>query len=468
MNFTEYGFLLFFLIVLSGYWLIKPAAWRNGFLLAASYAFCGWAHPWYAILLALSTLVDYGLALAIAGRRERTAWYVAASVIFNLALLAFFRYYNYFNDDLFQWFSGIGVTANLFLVRSLLPLGLSFYTLKKLGYVIDVSRGTVEPTRDLTGFALFVAFFPQLTAGPIDRVQKLLPQIQSPRVWSADLFYRAWPLLVMGFFKKIVIANTLSNSIIFIFNLQHPSVMMLVVATLAYTVQIFADFSAYTDLARGMALLFGFETSENFNAPYRSLTPAEFWNRWHITFSSWLRDYIFFPVRRGILRARTRLPAWMAEIVPPVVTMLVSGLWHGVGWTYIVWGLYFGVLIVVYQALGLHGNWKPANRLTWIVAWAVMFGLIVFSFMLFRASSLTWLADVFRSGVIVGSTEQQVMALNTAVILSVFSLPLLLKVWMDHRLSKDSVLHEVYYVAATVLLLIYLNASTTDFLYAQF
>jgi D-alanyl-lipoteichoic acid acyltransferase DltB (MBOAT superfamily) len=288
-------------------------------------------------------------------------------------------------------------------------------------------------------------------------------------MWKADYFYNAWPLIVMGFFKKVVIADTIANlAVVPIFNLQHPTPLMLLTAALAFTVQILADFSAYTDLSRAVALLFGFETSENFNAPYQALTPTEFWNRWHITLSTWLRDYIFFPLRRALLRSKIYLPVWLVDFLPPLVTMLVSGIWHGTGWTYVLWGGFYGVLIILYQSLGLGGSWKPTNRLTRFIAWLVMFSLIVLSFAIFRASSLQWIASILTSGLTVGSPEQRMVAVFNLSLVTVYSLPLILKWQMDRSLPKDSFLHEVYFVAATVLMLIYINSASTDFVYFQF
>ncbi|MEW5941522.1 MAG: MBOAT family O-acyltransferase, partial [Chloroflexota bacterium] len=382
MSFTEYDFLIFFLVVFSAYWLLRRRAWQNALLLAASYIFYGWAHPWYAILLGLSTLADYFLALAISRNRARVKLYVTFSLVLNLGVLGFFKYFNFFNYGLVNLLTDLGLRADPLLVQILLPAGLSFYTLKKLAYILDVSRGTLEPARDLLAFALFVAFFPQINAGPMDRAQKLLPQIQADRVWRADNFYQAWPLIVTGFFKKIVVANMLSVAVDRVFSLKQPTLALLAMAALGFTIQILADFSAYTDLSRGVARLFGFDTSENFNAPYLALTPTDFWNRWHITLSTWLRDYIFFPLRRALLRSR--LPAWLTDALPPLVTMLASGLWHGAGWTYLAWGGLFGVLIVIYQALGLGARWMPAHWWTRLLAWLAMFSLLVFSFLIFR------------------------------------------------------------------------------------
>jgi alginate O-acetyltransferase complex protein AlgI len=466
MIFTSYDFLIFFIVVFSLYWLMRRRQWQNIFLLTASYVFYGWVQPWYALMLGLSTLADYGLALSIARDRTHTRRYVTLSLLLNLGVLGFFKYYNFFSDELVAALTSLGVHADALLVSVLLPIGLSFYTLKKLAYIFDVARGNLEPTRDLVGFGLFVAFFPQITAGPIDRAQKLLPQIQSERVWKGENFYFAWPLLVMGFFKKVVIADTIRVVVDRVYNLKEPTVFLLAAATLGFTLQILADFSAYTDLARAIARLFGYETSENFRSPYLSLTPTDFWNRWHITLSTWLRDYIFFPLRRALLRARW--PRWLADAIPPLVTMFISGIWHGAGWNFAVWGLFYGVLIVLYQAIGMGGAWKPANKLTQFLAWLVMFTFIVISFAFFRASSLEWLFTVIAGGSITGSMEYQAVAVATLSMTAFYAAPLIIKMLMDRYLSPTSFWHDLYYVAATVAMLAYLNSSSPDFIYFQF
>jgi D-alanyl-lipoteichoic acid acyltransferase DltB (MBOAT superfamily) len=467
MIFTEYDFLIFFLIVFSAYWLLKRKAWQNLFLLVASYVFYGWVHPWYAVMLGFSTLADYTLAFGIARHRERTKWYVALSLLLNLGVLGFFKYFNFFNEGLVGLLSSLGLQADALLVQILLPAGLSFYTLKKLAYIFDVSRGTLEPVRDPLAFGLFVSFFPQITAGPIDRAQKLIPQIQSERIWKPENFYQAWPLIVMGFFKKIVIADTVRTLVDRIFSLQEPTGLMIVSAGLGFLLQLLADFSAYTDLARGVAYLFGFETSENFNAPYLALTPTEFWNRWHITLSTWLRDYIFFPLRRSLLRSKVRLPHWLVDALPPLAAMLASGIWHGAGWNYVAWGGLFGVLIVIYQMLGMGANWKPAHWWTRLLAWLVMFSLVAFLFTIFRATSLDWTFRLFTAP-FAGSQSQQAVAVVTLSLTAFYTLPLIIKHLLDHKLRPDSFALSAYYAVVTVMMFFYLNSASPDFIYFQF
>ncbi len=466
MVFTSYDFLIFFIIVFSLYWLARRRQWQNILLLLASYVFYAWVHPWYALMLGLSTLAEYGLALGIARDRQHTRRYVILSLLLNIGVLGFFKYYNFFSEGLVTALASLGVQADALLVRVLLPAGLSFYTLKKLGYSIDVARGELEPERNLLDFSLFVAFFPQINAGPIDRAQKLLPQIRSDRTWKAENFHSAWPLIVMGFFKKVVIADTIRVVVDRVFSLQEPTILLLAAASLAFTLQILADFSAYTDLARAIARLFGFETSENFRSPYLALTPTDFWNRWHITLSTWLRDYIFFPLRRGLLRARW--PRWLTDALPPLVTMFISGLWHGAGWTYVIWGLFFGILIVVYQAIGMGGAWKPASKVTQFLAWLVMFILILTSFAIFRAPTLDWLLTVLGKGSLLGSMDFQAVTVVTLSMTAFYAAPLIIKMLMDRHLRANSIWHDLYYVAATVTMLAYLNSSSPDFIYFQF
>ena len=459
MVFTSYEFLLFFLIVLILYWQVKRCAWQNLLLLIASYIFYGWVHPWYALLLGLSTLADFYLAVGIERRRDRRSLFVIISLFFNLGIWVFFKSFDFFSDNLM-----LPIDANW--AGIFLHVGLSFYNLKKLAYIFDVSRGAIQPTHKLIEFALFISFFPQINAGPIDRAQRLLPQMQSTRVWSAENFHAAWPLLVMGFFKKLVIADTVRTAIDPVFMLKEPSILLLLAASLGFMLQIFADFSAYTDLSRAIARLFGFDTPENFRSPYLAITPTDFWNRWHISLSSWLRDYVFFPLRRTLLRANA--PAWLTDALPALVTMLTSGIWHGADWTYVVWGGFFGILIVIYQLLGLGGAWNPSSRPKRFLAWLIMFVLLVFSFMIFRAPSLGWLANIFLKGSFIGPTDQALAALISFSIIAFYAMPLMIKAIMDRFIHPSSILFDLYYVLATIAMLAYLNVSAPDFVYFRF
>ena len=467
MSFTSLDFLIFFPLVFILYWLARDRHWQNLFLLAASYVFYGWVHPWYALMLGASTLADFFLARLLLSRPAQKRMFMALSLVLNLGVLAFFKYFNFFAPSFAESLASMGWKADPLLLSIALPAGLSFYTLKKLGYMLDLSRGTLQPAKSLADFALYVSFFPQIVAGPIDRPQKLLPQIEAPRQWKPELLYNAWPLIVFGFFKKIVVADSIKVIVDQIFSLNQPGGFLLIAGALGFTLQILADFSAYTDIARGLALLLGFETSENFRQPYLSLTPTDFWNRWHITLSTWLRDYVFFPTRRALMRARTRLPDFWLQSIPPLVTMFVSGLWHGAGWTFVVWGLYYGVLITVYQLAGVRGDWKPASLWGRGLAWLLMFTLIVFGWMIFRAPSLTWLLHGLFQTPFVRSQAEAVTALVALSTALFYSLPLLIK-WGLDRLPRESWLQAAWYAAASLAILAFLGSASPDFIYFQF
>jgi len=467
MSFISLEFWAFFTVILLFHWLIRNRHFQNPWLLFASYIFYGWLTPWYAILLAASTLADFYIARRMKQPGSRRQIHLALSILLNVGVLAFFKYYNFFNTQVAEALTGAGFSVDWFFIKILLPAGMSFYTLRKLAYMIDVSRGLLEPSEGLVSFALFVSFFPQLMAGPIDRYQTLMPQIQETRIWQPRFFYSAWPLLVTGFFKKIVIADTVRSIVDRIFALGEPSVILVLAGALGFTLQILADFSAYTDLSRGLAQLLGFSTSENFNKPYLSLTPTDFWNRWHITLSTWLRDYIFFPVRRALLRRTKPLPGWLNQSIPPLVTMFVSGIWHGAELTFVVWGIYYGFLIAGYQLAGLGGNWKPANRFTGVLAWLVMITLIAFGWLIFRAPSLPWLSNLFLHSEWASGRPDLIIAVTVLSITAVYALPLVIKHLLDEHYPRGFA-YSMYYAALTLCIIIFTNSVTSDFIYFQF
>ncbi|MCC7118433.1 MAG: MBOAT family protein [Anaerolineales bacterium] len=464
MAFTSYEFIVFFLIVFVCYWAVGQTRWQNLILLIASYYFYGSLQVGYAVLLGVSTVGDFWLAKRMEQNPSRKKLYVGLSLLLNVGVLAFFKYADFFMGDVVSFFASIGWASNELTLRILLPMGLSFFTLKKMSYILDVSRGTFKPVHSFVEFALYVAFFPQLAAGPIERIQKLLPQLQAARVWKAEFFYQAWPLLALGFFKKIVIANSVQILVNRVFGFNDPSGFLVLSGALGYTLQILADFSAYTDLSRGFAFLLGFNTSENFNQPYLSLTPTDFWNRWHITLSTWLRDYVFFPTRRFLLRHKAN--ETLATLLPPVLAMLVSGFWHGAGWNFVVWGLYYGALIAAYQLLGIHGGWKPQTNLTAFCAWLSMFAFIVFGWAIFRAPSLSWLAHTLTSPFFPNQNEF-ILAVITITLTFVYALPLWIHASLE-RFAKGGWLQAGFYACAVALIVIYLNSANSDFIYFQF
>jgi D-alanyl-lipoteichoic acid acyltransferase DltB (MBOAT superfamily) len=468
MGFTTYEFLAFFPIFLALYWLVKNRQWKNLLLLVASYIFYGWIASWHVVVIFLSTLIDYFLALGMARWKSKARLLMWIGVILNIGLLASTKYYFFFNTSLADWVNQTGLSGDIFLMRIILPLGLSFYILKKIGYLLDVQRGTFQPTRDFIAFAAYVSFFPQVLSGPIDRPQKLLTQLYEPRIWKSENLHKAYSLLIMGFFKKIVIANTVQVIVGQVFELEEPSKILLLVGGLGFTLQILADFSSYTDISRGLSYLLGLETAENFNQPYLSLTPGEFWNRWHISLSSWLRDYIFFPLRRILLKRKDIFPDILIQSIPPLVTMFVSGLWHGVGWKFIIWGLYYGVLIVLYQILGIRGDWKPKGALKQFFAWLVMFSLIVFGWLIFRATSLDWLWNAIINTPFYRTPNELVASFVLLTMIGFYASLLISKLLLDRYFEKYATVHALYYAAATLMTIVFINSSSPDFIYFQF
>jgi D-alanyl-lipoteichoic acid acyltransferase DltB (MBOAT superfamily) len=271
----------------------------------------------------------------------------------------------------------------------------------------------------------------------------------------------------MGLFKKIVVADSIKPIVDRVFGLDQPSMVLVLAGMLGFTLEILADFSAYTDLSRGVAQLLGFSTSENFNRPYLSFTPTEFWNRWHITLSTWLRDYIFFPVRRALLRRKRALPNWLLLSIPPLVTMFISGIWHGAGLTYVIWGLYYGLLIAGYQLIGLRGDWKPAGRLKAFFAWLIMFSFIAFGWLIFRAPSMTWLTNVFLHSEWTRGREDWIVVSIILARTAIYSSPLVIKYLLDQYVPR-SFLQPFYYAVLTLGVVIFIGSASTDFIYFQF
>ena len=337
MLFNSYEYALFLIVVLVAYHLLLKRRLQNVVLLLASYWFYAAWDARFLSLIWISTIVDYTVGLRIqasrdAGRAQRGRYWLGLSLATNLGLLGFFKYYGFFIDSAVDFLQGFGFSASPSTLSVILPVGISFYTFQTLSYTFDVWRGSLAPTRNALDFALFVAFFPQLVAGPIERASRLLPQIQRDRsVASADVSTGIY-LILTGLVRKVVIADTagLIADKYFADPASHGG-LELVVGILLYTLQIYGDFAGYSNIARGSARLLGFELMRNFRHPYFSASVTEFWQRWHISLSTWLRDYLYIPLggnRRGVRRTYVNLLA----------TMLLGGLWHGASWNFVIWG----------------------------------------------------------------------------------------------------------------------------------
>jgi alginate O-acetyltransferase complex protein AlgI len=357
--FHSLDFLVFFVATSLVYWRL-PQRGQNLLLVAVSYFFYGYVHPWFVGLLALTTVVDYSLARAIEAQPDRRRWWLGVSLTVNLGLLGFFKYFNFFAENVHAALEALGWSTSLPALRILLPVGISFYTFQSLSYTIDVYRGHLRARRSLVDFAAFVSFYPQLVAGPIERASHLLPQIESRRVWNWPVARDAVSLIAWGFFKKIVIADNVGLIANKVFALSEPGFTVLWAGVFAFAIQIYADFSAYSDIARGVARWLGIDLMVNFNHPYLASGPIDFWRRWHISLSTWFRDYVYIGLggsRRGT--GRTMANLW--------VTFLVSGLWHGASWNYVLWGAYHGALVTVARLVA-----RPRSDRTRSEAWAVL------------------------------------------------------------------------------------------------
>lgn len=335
MLFNSIEFLIFLPTTFILYWLLRDKIkLQNLFLLIVSYVFYGWWDERFLGLIILSSLVDYAIGLGLHRSKEkfRRKLLLAVSLAVNLGLLGFFKYYNFFVDSFVDAFSTLGIQLNSSTLNIILPVGISFYTFQTLSYTIDIYRKKMTPTKDIVAFFAYVSFFPQLVAGPIERASNLLPQFFKKRTLTPALASDGLRQILWGMFKKVVIADNCAIIVDAVFaDYAGQSSNMLMIAAVLFAFQIYCDFSGYSDIAIGTAKLFGFKLMINFSVPYFSRNIAEFWRRWHISLSTWFRDYLYIPLggSRGSLFNKIR---------NVFVIFIVSGFWHGANWTFIVWG----------------------------------------------------------------------------------------------------------------------------------
>ncbi|QEF99322.1 Peptidoglycan O-acetyltransferase [Stieleria maiorica] len=384
MQFTQIEFLLFLGLILLSVWRCRTRVTRNLILLAASYYFYSYWDYRFCGLLLLSTMVDYFVAERIvhaSGRRAKRAW-LLVSLCVNLGVLGFFKYFNFFIDsaaalfESWQWNPG---TLNI-----ILPVGISFYTFQTLSYTIDVYRGKIRPSKSLLDFALYVAFFPQLVAGPIVRASELLPQLSQRPEWSGRRFYGGFQLALCGLVKKVLLADRLGEVVDVVFaapQLYGGLTVWLVV--IGYAGQIYYDFSGYTDIAIGVAKMLGYRFPKNFRHPYLATSVADFWHRWHMTLSRWLRDYLYIPLggsRCSSFRTNVNL----------ILTMGLGGLWHGAAWTFVLWGLWHGAALVCERELRKR---IELRKVVWLGRLSTLL-VVLFGWVLFRSASLDQFTSV--------------------------------------------------------------------------
>lgn len=400
MLFNSIDFAIFLPVVFILYWFVVQRNLRlqNAFIVVASYVFYGWWDWRFLSLLLFSSLVDYfvGLSLLKEQRPGRRKLYLILSIITNLGLLGFFKYYNFFVENFAEAFTLMGMPIQTGTLHIILPVGISFYTFQSLSYGVDVYRRKLEPTKDIIAFLAFVSFFPQLVAGPIERATHLLPQFYKNRVFEYPKAVDGMRQILWGLFKKMVIADNCGQFADTIFNnAENFSGSTLFLGAIFFAFQIYGDFSGYSDIAIGTSRLFGFELMQNFSFPYFSRDVAEFWRRWHISLSTWFRDYLYIPLG-GSRKGKTK------AVRNTFITFLISGFWHGASWKYLAWGglhaIYFLPLLLLNknrQHIGVAATGKVLPSFKELAGILITFLLVVLAWIFFRANSVQQALDIF-------------------------------------------------------------------------
>lgn len=375
MSFISPEYVLFFAVVVPLFFII-PQRWRWLWLFITSYYFYGFGNAIYLLLLGMTTLIDYVAALRIDRtdhQPTRRLWLIA-SLCGNLGALFVFKYFNFFTQSI-----GAALGTALPVLEVMLPVGISFYTFQSMAYTIDVYRGQLPAEKHFGIFATYVAFFPQLVAGPIERAGHLLPQFHIKHAPDTQRTVEGFRLILWGLFKKVVIADRLALYINVVYNDAHSYTgLPLIIATIFFGFQIYCDFSAYSDIAIGTARVMGFSLMQNFRQPYFSKSVREFWSRWHISLSTWFRDYVYIPLGGN----RVSLPRNLFNLF---IVFFLSGLWHGAAWTFVIWGALHGLYVVV--DAGLRGHGVKIDAPTWVKI-AVTFTLVTFAWIFFRANTI--------------------------------------------------------------------------------
>lgn len=480
MLFNSIGFFVFLLIVFGLYWFVtnKSLRFQNILLLVASYYFYSFWDWRFLFLLIFSTALDFFTGLKIhssSSQAGRKAW-LAISVIINLGFLGFFKYYNFFAESFAEMLSAFGLKTSVTLLNVILPVGISFYTFHGLSYVFDIYNRKIEPTRNFVDYSVFVSFFPLLIAGPIERATHLLPQIVKPRIFSYSTAVDGLRQFLWGMLKKVVIADNCAEYVnrVFADPSAHSS-SSLILGAILFAFQIYGDFSGYSDMALGTARLFGIELLQNFSYPYFSRDIAEFWRRWHISLSSWFKDYLYFPLggsRHGMkITLRNTL-----------IIFLVSGFWHGANWTFIIWGALNALYIFPLVVFKMNRNnidivakgriFPTVYELSQIL---LTFSLTVFAWIFFRAESLhqafQYIGGIFSRSI---ASKPDILPYGSLFIL----LPAFIIVeWLGRQdkyaiekmgLSWKPFVRWSFYAFILFVIGMFMQTSETSFIYFQF
>lgn len=479
MLFNSVDFAYFLPIVFLLYWFVTQnhLKLQNALIVVASYFFYGWWDSRFLFLIAFSSLLDYtiGIALSKTDQQKRRKQLLYLSLVLNLGLLGFFKYYNFFIENFKTAFTFFGQEINASSLHIILPVGISFYTFQTLSYTIDVYRKKLEPARDLISFLAFVSFFPQLVAGPIERATNLLPQFYTKRKFEYNNAVNGLRQILWGFFKKIVIADGCAEYANLIFNnSDNYSGSTLVIGALFFTFQIYGDFSGYSDIAIGTSRLFGFNLMQNFSFPYFSRNIAEFWRRWHISLSTWFRDYLYIPL------GGSKGSIWF-KIRNTFIIFLVSGFWHGANWTFIIWGflnaLYFLPLLVAKKNrnhLDIVAENKVLPSIKELLSITFTFGLTVFAWIFFRANSVSHAFSYIKN--MFSKTLVQIPAIRPLNLLLLLLFFIIVE-WFGREqqyaieklgTSKKRFVRWGFYIFILTLIFIFSSAKEQQFIYFQF
>lgn len=392
MLFNSLSFLMFFPLTCVIYFLIPTLKWRNLFLLCASYFFYMNWEPLYALLLLSSTLITYFAALGIDYYKndlKKKKVCLIISIVLNLTILFLFKYYNFAAENITEFLQYSGLSLKMPNFTFLLPVGISFYTFQALGYSIDVYRGNTKVEKNIFTYSLFVSFFPQLVAGPIERSTHLLPQFYKLKYFSYENAMRGIKMMLWGYFLKLVLADRCAMYVDAVFgNLEYHNGGSMFISAIFFTLQIYGDFAGYSLVAIGTAKIMGFDLMENFHRPYFASTITDFWHRWHISLSTWFKDYVYIPLggnRNGEIRTYCNL----------MITFLVSGIWHGAEWTFLCWGGIHGFFQCVEKFLGW--NKKSLTGYSRFFHWILTFTIVSFAWIFFRASTVSEAFFVIKS-----------------------------------------------------------------------
>lgn len=477
MLFNSLGFAVFLPIIFILYWFLlkKDYRWQNVMLLLASFFFYACWDWRFLFLLLFSILLDFFSAKQIerSAKESHAKFWLVISIGINLGFLGFFKYYNFFIESFVDLLQGFGFKANVWLLTVILPVGISFYTFHGLSYIIDVYKKRIKAEHNFVDYALFVSYFPLLVAGPIERATHLLPQIKKKRVFNYENAVDGLRQMLWGFFKKMVIADNCAPIVNEIFaNYQTESASNLVLGAVLFAVQIYGDFSGYSDIALGVSRMFGIELLKNFSFPYFSRDIAEFWRRWHISLSSWFRDYLYIPL------GGSKGGLWM-KVRNTFIIFLVSGFWHGANWTFIIWGglnaLFFMPLLLSNSNRNnletvAKGKFFPSIRE--ILAIAITFSLTCFAWIFFRADSVSqaihYIARLF---------DASLFTMPSYFKLKVFALCLFLFFieWLNrdkfHGLeikNYNKWLRRLLYLLIIFIIIRFANTEENQFIYFQF